>query len=141
MPEAPVRRPIRAFLLTPLIYILCCLLPVYIWNFYISETPVVGGRGVENLLSWGKIVLVYSGLIIYGCLLFLSPVYFLARRTRFEHPILPITLGFSVTALACLLMGNLINLSFLIYVMSGTFSGLLFWRLHSGKWWGRIEAS
>lgn len=22
----------------------------------------------------------------------------------------------------------------------GAFSGLIFWRLYSGKWWGRIEA-
>ena len=101
----------------------------------------MGGKDIENLLSWGKIIIVYGGIIIYTCLLFLCPVYFLARRTRFEHPILPIGLGFSVTAFACLLMGNPINLAFFIYVFSGTFSGLLFWRLYSGKWWGRIETS
>ena len=166
MHEGPVRRPIRAFLLTPLFFLF--LFALFTVILEISHGKFLQAFNISLLVLFFGAPIAYFGALVVGL-----PVFLILRNTKFETALIcVVTTTFAALFIYFFLevdifpssngstvsygdnRGKIIENSVrtvygwqvLIKTMGefailGAISGLIFWRLYSGKWWGRIEAS
>jgi hypothetical protein len=93
----------------------------------------------ESKLNWTLIFLIYGLVIIYICLIPFVLVYLFVRKSRVEHPLLPITAAFVLNVLVLRFFARDPAFNQFIPAIISVFAGLCFWRLYSGRWWGRIQ--
>ena len=92
-------------------------------------------------MNWVLIYLVYGLIVIYVCLIPCIPIYFLVRKTKFEHPLLPICVAFVFNVVVIRLVAGEFVFSQIVPAIISIFLGLVFWRLYSGKWWLRVVST
>ena len=139
MEQAPVRRPIRAFLLTPPVFaglfVLCFVVPGF---FTQSNEANIDYTFDDYMLaySWSVLYFVSATLVSYFAIALAIPVYFILRKSGNEHAWMPVVFGTFLTGL----IWEVTEGKLIVGLLIGSVSGLIFWRLYSDKWWGRIES-
>ena len=166
MASSELRRPWRAFLITPIVfvvfYIASIVIPVFIFE---------GPRLINEILDIFVFVLLGLPIAWLAAVILGFPVYHILKNSRFETAITCIL----VTAISASIVYVFLEMDFSPPAESssyswgdsggriiqdnvrttygwwvfakdlfrafflGAVSGLVFWRLYSGKWWGRID--
>ena len=139
MRENTLRRPIRSFLLTPLSYMSVFTVFFVVPDLINTESALAFDGSFGDIVKWTYITNVYGLMIIYVCLIPAIPVYLLLRKTKLEHPLLPTLSAFCLTVSVFIFIGGDFATKVSVPAIISIFSGLSFWRLYSGQWWGRIQ--
>ena len=168
MSSSVLRRPWRAFLLTPLVFILlyfgATVVPDYIVN---NNSSVQQPLSILLLFTLFGVPIAFLAIVILGL-----PSYYFLKDTKFETAVTSILLTAIAASIVYFFMeidltapaegssyswgdgkGDIIQdnvrtaYGWMVFAKNlfgificGAVSGLVFWRLYSGKWWGRIDA-
>jgi len=86
--------------------------------------------------SWSVLYFVSATLVPYFAIALAIPVYFILRKAGNEHAWMPVVFGTFLTGL----IWEVTEGKLIVGLLIGAVSGLIFWRLYSDKWRGRIES-
>ena len=168
--DRPLRRPVRAFFVTPILFIFIYGSSFFLMSLSVAEISnpletVIDGLSYFGILMFYGLPITYLATLLIG-----FPIYFFIKKSKFETALFCVLATAVIASFVYFLLevdiflpteghsfsygdsgGPIIQDNVrtaygwrkLFFGMSQIFvlaaiSGLMFWRLYSGKWWGKI---